>query len=159
MQVQLSVELQQQMECMISQYIEILNNEGIIKKVKENYNSVLQQSNINYHLYLINELFTMNKNNTLQIFKKIESNYFVKIEDKVELTKYNQNYDLTEYSKSFTKWAQERRVIFNDFYYKNEFIYMSAYIFVKTNKSFILTKIESVNINKNKALGCCGCLN
>ena len=148
MQIQLSLELQEQMERMISQYIEILNNEGIIKKVKENYNNILQKCNINYHLYLINELFTMNKNNTLQIFKKIERNYFVNIEDKLELTKYNQNYDLTEYSKSFTKWSQDRRTIFNDFYYKNEFIYMSAYIFVKKNKSFILTQIENVNINK-----------
>jgi hypothetical protein len=148
MQIQLSVELQEQMERMISQYIEILNNEGIIKKVKENYNNILQKCNINYHLYLINELFTMNKNNTLQIFKKIERNYFVNIEDKLELTKYNQNYDLTEYSKSFTKWSQDRRTVFNDFYYKNEFIYMSAYIFVKKNKSFILTQIENVNINK-----------
>ena len=42
--------------------------------------------------------------------------------------------------------------IINDFYYNNEFIYMSAYIFVKINKSFIIKQIEKVNSNENNCI-------
>ena len=94
----------------------------------------------------------MSKNNNLKIFKEIENNYFVNLEDKNELIEYYKKYDLAKYNKNYNKWSKERREIINDFYYNNEFIYMSAYIFVKINKSFIIKQIEKVNSNENNCL-------
>ena len=150
MQIQLSIQLQEQMKDMILQYIEALDHAGIIKIVKENYLS--NKCQIEYDLYLINNLFTMSKNNNLKIFKEIENNYFVNLEDKNELIEYYKKYDLAKYNKNYNKWSKERREIINDFYYNNEFIYMSAYIFVKINKSFIIKQIEKVNSNENNCL-------
>jgi hypothetical protein len=139
--IHLPTNLHEKMEYILAQYIGELHDTGIIEKGKEYYelNTFI---NIKYELYIITVLFddTSPKYNKIMIFNQIANNYFNE-EDKNQLQKY--------YTDYFThiRWSKKRRDKWLE--YKNQFMFMLAYIFAKTNKKFIMEQIECVISNVN----------
>ena len=76
--------------------------------------------------------------NRVRLFYQIVNNYFIE-EDKNELQKYYNDYliNIRWSKKRKQKWLENR----------NDFMYMLAYMFAKTNKKFIMEQIEFIDRN------------
>lgn len=140
MSIHLPTNLHEKMEYIISKYIEELNNAGIIEKGKEGHKLNTNFNFINYELFMIHILFDNNiippTYNRLRLFNKIANNYFIK-EDKNELQKYFNDYLIQ------IRWSKKR----SEIWLKNadQFMYMLAFMFAKTNKKFIMEQIEYIS--------------
>lgn len=137
MSIHLPSNLHEKMEFTISQYIGELHELDVIKDGKEYYHThpVL---NVTFELYIINLLFddTTPIYNKLMLFNQIADNYFNE-EDKNELRKYYTDYFTT------IRWSKKRRDKWLEA--KDQFMFMLAYLFSKTNKPFIMEQIEYVS--------------
>ena len=147
MSIHLPTNLHEKMEYTISQYIGELHDEGIIEKGKEYYElNILNRNILNtnyelYELFMIRVLFdsnTLPTYNRIRLFYQIVNNYFIE-EDKNELQKYYNDYliNIRWSKKRKQKWLENR----------NDFMYMLAYMFAKTNKKFIMEQIEFIDRN------------
>ena len=147
MSIHLPTNLHEKMEYTISQYIGELHDAGIIEKGKEYYElNILNRNILNtnyelYELFMIRVLFdsnTLPTYNRIRLFYQIVNNYFIE-EDKNELQKYYNDYliNIRWSKKRKQKWLENR----------NDFMYMLAYMFAKTNKKFIMEQIEFIDRN------------
>ena len=147
MSIHLPTNLHEKMEYTISQYIGELHDAGIIEKGKEYYElNILNRNILNtnyelYELFMIRVLFdsnTLPTYNRVRLFYQIVNNYFIE-EDKNELQKYYNDYliNIRWSKKRKQKWLENR----------NDFMYMLAYMFAKTNKKFIMEQIEFIDRN------------
>ena len=147
MSIHLPTNLHEKMEYTISQYIGELHDAGIIEKGKECYElNILNRNILNtnyelYELFMIRVLFdsnTLPTYNRVRLFYQIVNNYFIE-EDKNELQKYYNDYliNIRWSKKRKQKWLENR----------NDFMYMLAYMFAKTNKKFIMEQIEFIDRN------------
>lgn len=142
MSIHLPTNLHEKMEYIISKYIEELHHAGIIEQAKEHHRLNINFEFINYELFMIRVLFDNNiippTYNRVGLFNKIANNYFIK-EDKNELQKYFNDYLIQ------TRWSKKRKE--NWLENSNDFMYMIAYMFAKTNKKFIMEQIEFIGSN------------
>ena len=142
MSIHLSINLHEKMEYVISQYIGELHKAGIIEKGKECHKLNINFEFMNYEIFMIRLLFDNNiippTYNRLRTFNQIANNYFIK-EDKNELQKYFNDYLIQ------TRWSKKRKE--NLLENSNDFMYMIAYMFAKTNKKFIMEQIEFICSN------------
>lgn len=142
MSIHLPINLHEKMEYVISQYIGELHHAGIIEQAKEHHRLNINFEFINYELFMIRVLFDNNiippTYNRVGLFNQIANNYFIK-EDKNELQKYFNDYLIQ------TRWSKKRKE--NWLESSNDFMYMIAYMFAKTNKKFIMEQIEFIGSN------------
>ena len=143
MSIHLPTNLHEKMEYTISQYIGELHEEGIIEKGKEYYElNIFNLLNRNYELYelfMIRVLFdsnTLPTYNKVRLFYQIANNHFIE-EEKNELQKYFKDYLIN------IRWSKKRKEKWSE--NSNDFMYMLAYMFAKTNKKFIMEQIECIS--------------
>ena len=134
MSIHLPTNLHEKMEYTISQYIGELHEAGIIEKGKEYYElNIFNLLNRNYELYelfMIRVLFdsnTLPTYNKVWLFYQIANNNFIE-EEKNELQKYFKDYLIN------IRWSKKRKEKWSK--NSNDFMYMIAYMFAKTNKKF-----------------------
>ena len=143
MSIHLPTNLHEKMEYTISQYIGELHEAGIIEKGKEYYElNIFNLLNRNYELYelfMIRVLFdsnTLPTYNKVRLFYQIANNNFIE-EEKNELQKYFKDYLIN------IRWSKKRKEKWSK--NSNDFMYMIAYMFAKTNKKFIMEQIECIS--------------
>ena len=143
MSIHLPTNLHEKMEYTISQYIGELHEAGIIEKGKEYYElNIFNLLNRNYELYelfMIRVLFdsnTLPTYNKVWLFYQIANNNFIE-EEKNELQKYFKDYLIN------IRWSKKRKEKWSK--NSNDFMYMIAYMFAKTNKKFIMEQIECIS--------------
>ena len=140
MSIHLPSNLHEKMEFTISQYIGELHDLDVIKEGKEYYPIHRIIVNVTFENFIINLLFddTSPKYNKIKLFNQIAVNYFNE-EDKNEVEKYYTDYVTTKTNhcskKRRDKWLES----------KDQFMFMLAYLFSKTNKTFIMEQIEYIS--------------
>lgn len=138
MSIHLPSNLHEKMEFTISQYIGELHDLDVIKNGKEYYPRDWIIVNVTFENFIINLLFddTSPKYNKIKLFNQIADNYFNE-EDKNEMQKYYTDYFTT------IRWSKKRRDKWLES--KDQFMFMLAYLFSQTNKTFIMEQIEYVS--------------
>ena len=138
MSIHLPSNLHEKMEFTISQYIGELHDLDVIKNGKEYYPTHRIVVNVTFENFIINLLFddSSPKYNKIKLFNQIAGNYFNE-EDKNELKKYYTDYFTT------IRWSKKRRDKWLEA--KDQFMFMLAYLFSQTNKTFIMEQIEYVS--------------
>ena len=138
MSIHLPSNLHEKMEFTISQYIGELHDLDVIKNGKEYYPTHQIVVNVTFENFIINLLFddTSPKYNKIKLFNQIADNYFNE-EDKNEMRKYYTDYFTT------IRWSKKRRDKWLEA--KDQFMFMLAYLFSQTNKTFIMEQIEYVS--------------